>query len=341
MTFQAIKKRFWEKLACAPTSFFEVGPYLALGFLMEAIPPLQRLAVGWHVGFIFGVLGGVSVITLVFPRGRMTGLDGWMKAWGLGLLLGSFFLDGFHGAVSGFAAGSGKPSAYVIPAEVNPWQHFFNLLLVSVMLGLAFYRLRAYRLEAERQRELANLASQAALRGKLAPHFIFNTLNTLHAQIEADPRGAQATTERLAELLRRVIEASDCPTIPLKQELALVEAYLGIEQARLGNRLKVVIDVLEALEAAQIPPLSLQVLVENAVKHGVAPQEHGGEVRIRAERRDGALWIWVEDPGTGNSSKKGTGTALETLRQRLEKPEDLVMGIEAGRHQVGFRWGQA
>ena len=340
MTFQAIKKRFWEKLDCASTPFFEVGPYLALGFLMEAFPPLQRLAVGWHGGFIFGFLGGVSVVTLVIPRGRMTGMAGWMKAWGLGLFLGSLFLDGFHSVVSGFAAGSGKPSAYVIPAEVNPWQHFFNLLMVSVMLGLAFYRLRAYRLEAERQRELANLASQAALRGKLAPHFIFNTLNTLHAQIEADPRGAQATTERLAELFRRVVEAADHPTIPLKQEMAFVEAYLGIEQARLGDRLRVTVEVPEDLELVSVPPLSLQVLVENAIKHGVAPLEQGGEVRIGADRRDGKLNVWVEDPGTGFSAQRGTGTALETLRQRLGRPEDLEMGMVEGRHRVSFQWRQ-
>lgn len=184
-------------------------------------------------------------------------------------------------------------------------------------------------------------AREQALRAKLAPHFIFNTLNTLHAQIDQDPRGAQATTERLAQLFRQVIEASDQLAIPLKQELAFVEAYLGIEQARLGDRLQVAIAVPEELESAQIPPLSLQVLVENAIKHGVAPREQGGEVHIGAERQNGVLNVWVEDPGTGTSPEKGTGTALETLRQRLEKPEDLEMGMVDGRHRVSFRWRQA
>ena len=179
-----------------------------------------------------------------------------------------------------------------------------------------------------------------ALRSRLAPHFIFNALNTLHAQIEADPKGAEATTERLADLFRQVVAASDRPTIPLKQELAFVEAYLGIEQARLGGRLQVAIDVPEELESAEIPPLSLQVLVENAVKHGVAPLERGGEVRIGAERRDEALRLWVDDPGHGDSPNKGTGTALETLRQRLERPEDLEMGRVDGRYRVSFRWRQ-
>jgi LytS/YehU family sensor histidine kinase len=181
-------------------------------------------------------------------------------------------------------------------------------------------------------------AREQALRAKLAPHFIFNTLNTLHAQIEQDPRGAQATTERLAQLFRQVISASDHLTIPLRQELAFVEAYLGIEQARLGGRLRVVIEIPEELESAEVPPLSLQVLVENAVKHGVAPREQGGEVRIGVEKRADFLHLWVEDPGSGISSEKGTGTALETLRQRLESPLDLEMGLVAGRHRVSFRW---
>jgi hypothetical protein len=340
MTFADFKARIWKKLACAPLPLFEVGPYLSLGFLLEAFPPLQRLMASWHGDFIFGFLGGLSVITLVLPRGRMAGLSGWMKAWGLGLFLGSFTIDGTSGFLSGYQVGRGRNIGLVIP-DANPWQHFFSLLLVSLILGLAFYRLAAHRQEAERQRELANLAAQAALRGKLAPHFIFNTLNTLHAQIEADPRGAQATTERLAELFRRVVEAADHPTIPLKQEMAFVEAYLGIEQARLGDRLCISIRIPEELEAAQVPPLSLQVLVENAIKHGVAPLEQGGEVRIGAERRDGVLHLWVEDPGTGLSELKGTGSALETLRQRLERPSDLEMGMVGDRHRVSFRWRQA
>ena len=183
-------------------------------------------------------------------------------------------------------------------------------------------------------------ARAQALRSRLAPHFIFNTLNTLKAQIATDPSAAEAMTDRLARLFRQVLEVSDEPTIPLKQELAFVEAYLGIEQARLGDRLRVVLDIPEELESVEIPPLSLQVLVENAVKHGVAPLEQGGEVRIGAERREGDLYLWVEDPGMGHSAQRGTGTALDTLRQRLEKPENLTMIQANGRFRVGFSWGR-
>lgn len=222
-------------------------------------------------------------------------------------------------------AGSGFPMALLILAYF-PW---------AVVNGIE--SLNAYK-------EVTRLGfglRDEAIRSKLSPHFIFNAMNTLTAQIEKDPQAAQATTEHLAQLFRQVITASDQPTIPLKEELAFVEAYLGIERARLGERLRVTVDVPEALEAAQVPPLSLQVLVENAVKHGVAPLEQGGEVRIGAEQKDGALHLWVEDPGPGVSALQGTGTALATLRQRLEKPEDLDMGLVAGQHRVGFRWRQA
>jgi hypothetical protein len=339
MTYLTIKNRIWTKLSCIPLPLFDWGPFLSLGFLLEAFPPLQQLAARWHGDFVFGFLGGVSVITLVVPRGRTAGLFGWMKAWGLGLFLTSVALDALPDFMSGFHSGITGSQLKAV-SEIDQVKHFFMLLIVSLMFGLAFYRLAAHRQEAERQRELANMAAQAALRGKVAPHFIFNALNTLHAQIEADPREAQATTERLAELFRQVVEAANHPTIPLKQELAFVEAYLGIEQARLGDRLRVSIQIPEELEGAQIPPLSLQVLVENAIKHGVAPLEQGGEVRIGAERQNGALHLWVEDPGPGVSAQRGTGTALDTLRQRLERPEDLVMGMADGRHRVGFLWRQ-
>lgn len=337
MNLRTIQDRLWVKLSCAPRPFFEVGPYLSLSFLLAAFPPVQEVASGRYADFTFGVLAGISIIPVVLPRGRMTGWPGWVKAWGLGLFLASFALDGFRGFLAGFHDALRRNLATEVP-EPDPWQHFLLLLLVSLLLGYAFYRMAAHREEADRQRELAAQASQAALRAKLAPHFIFNTLNTLHAQIEADPRGAQATTERLAQLFRQVVEVSELPTIPLKQELAFVEAYLGIEQARLGDRLTVTVAVPEELESAQVPPLSLQVLVENAIKHGVAPLEQGGEVRIGTDRREGALHLWVEDPGPGFSVQKGTGTALETLRQRLERPEDLVMGRVDGRYRVGFRW---
>lgn len=212
--------------------------------------------------------------------------------------------------------------------------------VLTAMFAVMLHRLERRGADADLQRDLAREARSGILRSKLAPHFIFNALNTLHAQIGIDPKGAETTTERLADLFRQVLAVSDQPLVPLKRELAFVEAYLGIEKARLGERLRVSIHVPEGLEADVIPPLSLQVLVENAIKHGVAPLEAGGEVRVGAEREGHSLYAWVEDPGSGFSVYRGTGTALETLRRRLEGAEGVDMGMVAGRHRVGFRWRQ-
>lgn len=191
-----------------------------------------------------------------------------------------------------------------------------------------------------RSRRLLHSARSEALQAKLAPHFIFNALNTLHAQIEADPRAAQAMTERLGSLFQQVLEASWRPTVALREELAFVEAYLGIERVRLGARLSVHFEVPEELEDDQIPPLSLQVLVENAVKHGIAPSESGGEIRISAKREGRDTVVAVSDTGTGVSSLPGTGTALETLRARLAAPGDLSLARAGGRTVASFRWRQ-
>jgi len=321
----------WDKLRQQrPGSRFWWGTRVVItfGLLQGTLQPLIRRDEWWALPAAVGAL--VAAMSLWWLAARLyegerrrierkesSGrFGGWRSA--LPMLLG----------VTGFIMGL-RPSLFtqttVLPLVI------FGVLVCVMEQTLASKRASFDLLDAREQ----------ALRAKLAPHFIFNTLNTLHAQIEQDPRGAQATTERLAQLFRQVIEASDQATIPLKQELTFVEAYLGIEQARLGDRLRVSVEVPEDLEAVNVLPLSLQVLVENAVKHGVAPLERGGEVRIGAERREGALYLWVEDPGPGFSELRGTGTALDTLRQRLERPEDLEMGMVGGRHCVGFYWRQA
>ena len=310
--------RLWWALRVAITAGLLNGPLLGVvrglggwGFLLFTLLLSAALLLWW---------GAARLYATERRRIEQKVSSGWFAGW-RGAMPMIF-------AVSGFLIGL-RPSTF-LQTSVQPFVVF--AIIVFVMEQSLAAKGASFDLLAARE---------DALRAKLAPHFIFNTLNTLHAQIEHDPRSAQLTTERLAEVFRQVIATSDQPTIPLKQELAFVEAYLAIEQARLGGRLRVVVDVPEELESESIPPLSLQVLVENAIKHGVAPLERGGEVRISAERAGGALRLWVEDPGNGESSARGTGTALETLRQRLEKPGDLEMGMVDGRHRVSFHWRQA
>ena len=293
------------------------------------LAPLERLRANQP-----GPLGFLIFPLVLIPALLLWRLAAWLYASERRRIEGkvaSSFFAGWRGAV---------PMLFVAVAIVlglRPSPFVQTTVLPFVVFGILVFVMEQTLAAKRASFDLLDARDQA-LRAKLAPHFIFNTLNTLHAQIEQDPRGAQATTERLAQLFRQVIAASDQLTIPLRQELAFVEAYLGIEQARLGERLRVVVEIPEELEAAEVPPLSLQVLVENAVKHGVAPLEAGGEIRIGADKKEGFLHIWVEDPGPGFSSQRGTGTALETLRQRLERPEDLELGMVGDQHRVSFRW---
>jgi signal transduction histidine kinase len=314
---QATGGRVWWGLRIAITAGLLNGPLVKV---------VQNRG-GWGFVAFFGIL----VVSILLWR-----VAAWLyesERQRIERKAGSGFFAGWRGAfpmafaAAGFVLGI-RPNLF-IQTTVLPFVIFMILVFVMEQ-SLAAKRASFDLLDAREQ----------SLRAKLAPHFIFNALNTLHAQIEQDPRGAQATTERLAHLFRQVIAAADQVTIPLKQELAFVEAYLGIEQARLGDRLRVSIVVPEDLESADIPALSLQVLVENAIKHGVAPLEQGGEIRVGADREEGGVRVWVDDPGPGFSSLKGTGTALETLRQRLERPADLEMAMVEGRHRVGFRWRQ-
>lgn len=203
------------------------------------------------------------------------------------------------------------------------WIFLAVLMVEGICLGL------------EAQRGLRE-AREAVLRSRLAPHFLFNALNTLHAQIETAPREAQGNLERLARLFRQVLDRSERPTVPLGEELAFVEDYLGLEQARLGERLRVRVDVPEELLEAPVPALALQILVENAVKHGVAPREAGGEVRICARAEGRRLTVAVEDPGNGIGAEPGTGTALANLRERLRRPGDLRLERIPEGHQASF-----
>lgn len=173
------------------------------------------------------------------------------------------------------------------------------------------------RLQEERRSRLG--AQLQALQARLQPHFLFNSLNTIACLIQEDPAAAERVVERLAELLRYNLGDLDRPVVPLRDELAVVQAYLEVQAARFGARLRFAIDCPQELAQKPVPPLSLQPLVENAVLHGAVSQRRGGMVHVRAEAVSGQLAISVQDdgPGLGGSPHHGNGVALSGLRERL------------------------
>jgi two-component system sensor histidine kinase AlgZ len=179
--------------------------------------------------------------------------------------------------------------------------------------------LRAKEIERERALKLAAEARLASLESRLHPHFLFNTLNAISALIPTDPEGAERLIEQLAALLRFSLDASGRHTVPLAAELAVVSAYLGIEQARLGDRLRYSIEMPGELEGSEVPPLALHTLVQNSVKHVAAARGDATEIRIRGERRNGLLRLGVWDTGEEFSvDTVPRGHGLDSLRARLD-----------------------
>ncbi|HMH50132.1 MAG TPA: histidine kinase [Candidatus Acidoferrum sp.] len=190
--------------------------------------------------------------------------------------------------------------------------------------------LRAKEVERERAEKLLAETQLASLESRLHPHFLFNTLNAISALIPDDPERAEKLVEQLAALLRFSLDAGAQHTVPLRTEVEIVRAYLGIEEARLGDRLHCLIETPPELESCVVPPLALHTLVQNSVKHVAAARREATEIRVRAEARDGRLWLGVWDDGAAFALEAvPPGHGLDGLRARL-----TVLYGEQGRLDV-------
>lgn len=177
------------------------------------------------------------------------------------------------------------------------------------------------RLRAEELKQLVAQAELRALQAQINPHFLFNALNTLYGIIDRNSFEARRMVLNLADIFRYALQG-DRTVIPLSEELRIVEAYLEIECLRLGNRLRTEFAVTPSAHETTIPVLSIQPLVENAVKHGIAERSDGGHVLLRVERMSHGIRISVEDTGVGfnrssRGQEKGAGLGLDNVRRRL------------------------
>jgi LytS/YehU family sensor histidine kinase len=224
---------------------------------------------------------------------------------------------------------------------------FFELdaarLLTMFALGVILYGLAAavnyLLIEAERVRKLetqeleTRLMAQDAelrmLRTQVDPHFLFNSLNSISALTSIDPGAARAMTLRLADFFRHSLGLHADRKVALARELALVRDFLAIEQVRFGERLRFESEAAPEACACLVPPMLLQPLVENAVKHGIGQLIEPGTIRIRALRAGSLLRIVVEnDVDPDAVPARGTGVGLENVRRRLA----AAYGIDASAH---------
>ncbi len=192
----------------------------------------------------------------------------------------------------------------------------FSLSLLVVGAGHALVYARRLR---ERDQQLARAELQF-LKSQLHPHFLFNTLNAVSASVRTAPEVATQMIAGLSTLLRHVLESSGSEEVTLAEELAIVRTYLDIELVRFEDRLRVNWNIDEDTLLAQVPHLVLQPLVENAIRHGIAPRSSLGTVEISAVRRDGSLHLSVADDGVGMPSTRqpSAGVGLSNTRSRLQ-----------------------
>lgn len=254
------------------------------------VPPL--LAFALQLGVHGFNQAGVALGLLSFPRDR---------PHGLGLLLG-----------------------YTLNTSIMLW------LWLAVWFGVSWLRrwrmgeIAKWQAEAE-----ARALELQVLRARINPHFLFNALNNLRALINEDPARAREMLSRLSNTLRHTLQHSAKDRVPLADELAVVRDYVALEQLHHEERLRVDWRVDPAAAGASVPPMLLQLLVENAIKHGIARTAGGGVVDIAVTRQGERLLIDVGNPGHWKpGTSDGTGLGLAHLRERLAR----AGGAGAGCH---------
>jgi two-component system, LytTR family, sensor kinase len=226
-------------------------------------------------------------------------------------------------AVRPFSQGPGRLAVSQLVAHVTNSLNV-ELLVYFVILG-ASYAIDYYRRFRDRELRAAQLegrlaeARLEALRLQLQPHFLFNALHTVAGLVrQGENPAAVEMLARLSDLLRATLEGGGRPLVPLRQELALAELYLAIQQVRFADRLRVERAIDPALLDAAVPPFVLQPLLENAVRHGLGVRAGAGSLRIVAERSGDQLRLAVEDDGRGLAGGDGVeGVGLGNTRARL------------------------
>ncbi len=192
------------------------------------------------------------------------------------------------------------------------------------------------RLRAKATLPAETTARLAELQSRIRPHFLFNTLNTALTLVRLDPARAEGVLEDLAELFRVAIGDS-VESVSLSEEVELAQRYLDIEQARFGSRLHVSWELDPEAGSARVPPLILQPLVENAVRHGVEPAAEGGVIRIRTKVKLGRAVLSIANSVPPVPSRPGNGMALKNVRERLRLMHDVAAQFDTRLEADVFR----
>ncbi|MFH2092239.1 MAG: histidine kinase [Pseudomonadota bacterium] len=232
-----------------------------------------------------------------------------------GVLLGSFLATRLD--LHKFSGVSGRiPAEMLIVAVIIGFVISFGFILyekyISFKLSANEEKLRRIVLEKEKLN-----ADLKLLQAQMEPHFLFNTLSNILSLLEHDPKSGRQMLENLTQYLRTSLIQSRKPANRLADEIGMIRTYLDIYKIRMGKRLAYELDIPENVRDIQIPPMILQPLVENAIKHGLEPKIEGGAIKIRASRTESMLTLEVSDTGMGIKEKSATGVGTGNIRKRL------------------------
>jgi sensor histidine kinase YesM len=233
----------------------------------------------------------------------------------------------------GFLMTSLLPGFGGIVVWMRGWQWIITSLcvsfIISLVLGISWRaRMLTLQREATQAREGQRLeaaeraaieANLRALQAQIEPHFLFNTLANIDGLIYADPAKAKQMLEQFIVYLRSTLAATRETETTLANEFELLKNYLAVLQIRMGERLTVEFDLPQNCRQLKVPPMLLQPLVENAIKHGLEPKIEGGSVAMQARLEDGAIKLVVSDTGIGFSGATSDGLGLSNVRERIEK----------------------
>lgn len=250
-------------------------------------------------------------------------LDG--RPWPLRLLVHSLALPAFLLGWNALYQGAVERFDLLPVHQASISWNYYNGAVVYAAQFAILHLVREHQLARRRMKqatELRHSVAQAelrAIRAQVMPHFLFNTLHALSA---AAPPGSEELRRRIAllgSLLRYTLDAGERDTVTLQEELQFAQDYLELEQARFGARLTVSYDIDPAALGALVPPVVLQPLVENALKHGIACHRQGGALTLSIERREGSAIVRVRDSGTGprGPTPPGSGVGLRNIEARL------------------------
>ena len=222
------------------------------------------------------------------------------------------------------------------------WDWWVTLAVIATLMSVAaplkIWNNTRVEMNLERHQQLLLKARMDALSSQINPHFLFNTLNTVSALIRFDPDSAREVVLKLSNILRRLLRKHET-FVPLREELQFIDDYLDIEVARFGkDNLDIVKHIEDDALEAFVPSMLLQPMVENCLKHGLAPKLGGGKIELRTTNRDGRLIIEIEDNGVGISEEKlphiyVEGIGLSNVRERLRVLYGTDFQLQIESHQ--------